>query len=407
MASRSTPGLTMRDAWEIGRVPRIAIVAEGDANSTDCWSGSAQRFVQSLRKFGAAVDVYDAALYAWPRAVAAVRSYHPVRARWRQRYGLGTHPFNVKSTLARRALLKSRIAYDAVVQIGATFSLNRAAIGSAQYILYCDSNIAYSRRGAPYSAASRLNESEYRDAFEREEAVYDSADRIWTMSDALASSFHTDFNQSPEKTLTIYAGLNNPPRIVTDTPRQRRILFVGKDHERKGSRVLLRAFEIVRSEIPDAELHMVGRAHQADDPRGVMSYGVVSRSSDAGAALLDGLFATSAVYCMPSRYEPFGIAFLEAMSARLPCIGVSQWAMPEIIEDRVTGWLVADADEKGLARVIIRALRNADQCERMGELGRKRVMQRFTWDKVAERAIADIRNARLLSSSSASSMFSP
>ena len=396
----------MHDVWEIGRVPRIALVAEGDANTGDCWSGSAQRFVHALRKFGAAVDVYDAALYSWPRAVAAVRSYHPDRARWRQRYGLGTHPFNVKSTVARRALLKSRVAYDAVVQIGATFSLNRAAIGGAEYILYCDSNIAYSRRGAPFSAASRLSESEYKDAFEREGAVYESADRIWTMSDALASSFQTDFNQTPEKTLTIYAGLNNPPRIVTDTPRQPRILFVGKDHERKGSRLLLQAFEIVRSEIPDAELHMVGRTHRTDDPPGVTCYGVVSRTSDAGPALLDGLFATSAVYCMPSRYEPFGIAFLEAMSARLPCIGVSQWAMPEIIDDRVTGWLVADGDVQGLSRAIIHALRNRDQCERMGELGRKRVMQRFTWDKVAERAIADIQGARHLSTSSASSMFS-
>jgi alpha-maltose-1-phosphate synthase len=371
---------------------KVAFIAEGDADTADCWSGSGRKFVQALRAIGLVVDVYDAALRSWPRAVAAMLSYHPMRARWRQRYGLGAIPFFAKSMRAGRALNAHAAPYDAVIQIGATFSLSRARRPNVPYVLYCDSNIAHSRRGAPYSAASRLSEREFAAAMQREKSIYDSADRIWTMSDALAESFRQDFEQPSDKIRTIYAGMNNPPREVTAAHRLPRILFVGKDHERKGSTVLLQAFEIVRGAIPEAELHMVGRSPAATDPFGVVSYGVVSRETQAGSALLDALFATSAVFCMPSRYEPFGIAFVEAMSAGLPCVGTTQWAMPEIIEHGETGYLVADGSVDELATALIAILRDPINAAGMGARGRERALSRFTWDRVAASAVTDLND---------------
>jgi starch synthase len=373
-------------------LPTVAVFAEGDANTADCWSGSGQKFVQALRETGVRVDVYDAALRSWPRALAAVLSYHPTRARWRQRYGLGAVAFLAKSARAAHALDARAVAYDAVIQIGATFAVSGASRRHSPYVLYCDSNIAHSRRGAPYSAASRLSDREFRSALTREKDIYDAADRIWVMSDALARSFRTDFGQPVEKVVTIYAGMNNPPSPVHDARRLPRILFVGKDHERKGSAVLLEAFELVRRAVPDAELHFVGRRPEASDPAGVVAHGVVSRETLEGRTLLDGLFASSSIFCMPSRYEPFGIAFVEAMSAGLPCVGTRKWAMPEIIDDGETGWLVADGAVEELARILVAALRDPSQCAEMGARGRERAHTRFTWERVAARAVADLRS---------------
>ena len=370
--------------------PKVAFIAEGDANTADCWSGSAEKFVTALRCAGVSVDTYDAALDSWPRAVAAMLSYHPTRLRWRQRYGLGAVPFLARSMRVDRALTARTRDYDAVIQVGATFAVGRGRRLDTPYILYCDSNVAHSRRGAPYSAASRLTEREFRAAYRREKAIYDAADRIWTMSDALAASFRDDFEQPSDKVLTIYAGMNNPPDRVVGAKKKRRILFVGKDHERKGSQVLLQAFERVRRAVPDCELHLVGRDKSESDPAGVVSHGVISRDTADGRALLDELFATSSVFCMPSRYEPFGIAFVEAMSAGLPCVGTTKWAMPEIIEAGETGWLVDDGAVEDLARVLINALRNPVLCERMGARGRERAFARFTWDSVAARAVSDL-----------------
>ena len=369
----------------------VALIAEGDANTADCWSGSGQKFVQVLREAGVRVDVYDAELRSWSRAVAAVLSYHPTRARWRQRYGLGAVSFLARSARVSRALTARSVRYDAVIQVGATFTVGSAPRRGAPYLLYCDSNLAYSRRGAPYSAASRLSDREFESALKRERDIYDAADRIWVMSDALAQSFRVDFAQPAEKIMTIYAGMNNPPSPVSATRGSPRILFIGKDHERKGSGALLRAFELVRRAIPVAELHMVGRPSVASDPPGVVSYGVVSRATEDGRTLLDELFAGASIFCMPSHYEPFGIAFVEAMSAGLACVGTAGWAMPEIIEDGTTGWLVADGAVDDLAHVLIAGLCDPSLCAQMGARGRERALARFTWERVAARAIADLQ----------------
>lgn len=372
--------------------PHIAFVAEGDANTTDCWSGSGRKFVEALRGAGARVDVYDAELKSWSRAAAAALTYHPTRKRWQQRYGLGTVPFQVRSARISSALAAAPERYDAIVQVGATFVLSREARRGAPYIVYSDSNIAYAMRGAPYSSASKLAPGEVESAFRRERNVYEAADRIWAMSDALARSFRADFAQPDDKIKTIYAGANNPPAPVPGVHREPRILFVGKDHQRKGSSVLLEAFQIVRREIPQAELHVVGGLHLDGDHPGVVTHGFVSRSTPAGQHQFDHLFATASVFCLPSRYEPFGIAFLEAMQAGLACVGTDRWAMPEIIDEGKTGWLVPDGSVADLAAVLTAALRDPGRCAAMGALGRQRCLEQFTWERSARRAINDLES---------------
>jgi len=370
--------------------PHIAFVAEGDASTADCWSGSGRKFVEALRDAGARVDTYDAELKSWSRAAAAALTYHPARKRWQQRYGLGLVPFQVRSAKVNAALADAPNRYDAIVQIGATFAISAAARRGAPYVVYCDSNIAYALRGAPYSAASRLAPAEQESAFRREREVYETVDRIWTMSNSLAESFRTDFGQPQDKIATIYAGANNPPAPVPAVHREPRILFVGKDHERKGSRVLLEAFEIVRRALPQAELHLVGGIHLDGDHPGVVTHGFVSRSTPAGQHQFDHLFATASLLCLPSRYEPFGIAFLEAMHAGLACVGTDRWAMPEIIDHGRTGWLVPDGSVGELATVLINALLDPSQCVAMGALGRRRCLEQFTWDRTATRALNDL-----------------
>jgi len=370
---------------------KVAFVAEGDANTADCWSGSARSFVRALREGGVQVDVFDAELGSWPRAFTAGVTYHPRRERWRQRYLLGSLPFLVRSTRLSRAIIHSGTSYDAVIQVGANFAVSEEARSRVPYILYCDSNLAYARRGAPYSAASKLAPRELEDALRRERAVYDSATRIWTMSAALSASFESDFAQPSRKMKTIYAGANNPPARLPSRRANPRILFVGRDHHRKGSALLLQAFKRVQESIPHAELHMVGGIPPEADQAGVIAHGVISRSTAAGARKLDELFATATLFCMPSRYEPFGIAFVEAMAAGLPCVGTASWAMPEIIEDGRTGWLVPDGSVGELTKVLVEALRDPAECLRRGALGRQRSLGMFTWQRVAGRAIADLR----------------
>lgn len=58
---------------------------------------------------------------------------------------------------------------------------------------------------------------------------------------------------------------------------------------------------------------------------------------------LKALFLSSDIFCMPSRYEPFGTVFAEAMLHGLPCVGSRAYGSEVIIEG-VTGWLVEAGD---------------------------------------------------------------
>lgn len=375
---------------------RVAFVAEGDAESWNSWSGCARSFVQALRRRGITVDVYNAELIGWRRLLVAGGTLSLSKARWRARHGVDAIAFRAKSQIATQALRRAQGSYDAIIQAGATFQIAPAIKGRALSVVYADSNIRLAEAGRPYSGVTALPRRSIEDVVQIEQSVYDSADQIWSWSEALRSSFIDSFGQAPSKVRTIFAGANAKfdANVVaggrTDGPP--RILFVGKDHRRKGSEVLLEAFSAVRDRIPDAELHFVG-ANPVQDPRdGVICHGIIDGGSESGRMKLTALYQGATVFCLPSRYEPFGVSFVEAMLMGLPCIGTRRWAMPEIIDDPETGWLVEDGDVGDLVRALLEALSDRETSALRGARGRDKALTAFTWDRVAERAEAELRS---------------
>lgn len=373
---------------------RIAFVAEGDAETIQCWSGCAREFVSALRRCGAHVDVINAELAGWARWRVAAAAWHPRRDRWRQGFALGDAAANHKAAAAAAALGRRAEPYDAIIQAGATFEIPRGVTANAVRILYADANIRFASRGRPFSGVSRLDQAAIERIACREHRIYDAVDLIWTWSDALRDSFISDFRQAPAKVTTIFAGANVMPGDGISRPPVGRsipmILFVGRDHVRKGSATLLEAFPAVREAIPGAELHLVGGIPSTVRAPGVINHGLIDTRLTAGRELLNSLYERATVFCLPSRYEPFGVVFVEAMLAGLPCIGTNRWAMPEIIEDGVSGWLVQDGDVRGLSSLLVRVLEDPGRAAIMGMRGRERALTLFTWDRVAERALTEL-----------------
>ncbi len=90
-------------------------------------------------------------------------------------------------------------------------------------------------------------------------------------------------------------------------------------------------------------------------------------------------------FALPSFNEPFGTGFLEAMAAGLPCIGSVCGGTPEIIEDGVTGLLASFGDAPALARHMHTLWSDRALARRMGQVGRRRVEERFSWSIVGAR----------------------
>ncbi len=87
------------------------------------------------------------------------------------------------------------------------------------------------------------------------------------------------------------------------------------------------------------------------------------------------------LFVMPSRYDSFGIVYLEAWGRGKPVIGATAGAIPEVIEENRDGLLVEFGDVEKLASKILYLLEHPELRREMGEAGRKKVMERFNWEK--------------------------
>jgi len=168
--------------------------------------------------------------------------------------------------------------------------------------------------------------------------------------------------------------LPDPP----DGPREPTVLYVGSDWRRKGGDVLVDAFRRVRSERPDARLQIVGTEEPAAED-GVEVLGFL-RDRDR----LADLYARASVFCLPSRFEPYGLVAVEAMAHELPCV-VTPGALAEVVLDGETGIVVPQEDPVALAGALSRLLDDPPYARRLGVDARSRVEEQLTWDAVVER----------------------
>ena len=112
------------------------------------------------------------------------------------------------------------------------------------------------------------------------------------------------------------------------------------------------------------------------------------------------LYSHCAVFCCPSVYEPFGIINLEAMACKAPVVASATGGILEVVVDEETGHLVEfEADPvttfpvdaakfaKYLAERITGLLNDPEKAQRMGEAGRKRVEEHFSWTAIAAQTI--------------------
>jgi len=176
------------------------------------------------------------------------------------------------------------------------------------------------------------------------------------------------------------------------------ILFIGRLVGVKGVDKLIMAMPHVLQRIPNAKLVIVGLG-------GLQDYLVnlvrTIKLQDFIKFRFEFLpeeerilhYAACDIAVFPSLYEPFGIVVLEAMSMERPVVvgaaGVS--GMREIVipcgEDQC-GYHVNPDNPSDIAWGITSALESTEKKEWLGKNGRRRVLDEFTWDKIAENTVA-------------------
>jgi glycosyltransferase involved in cell wall biosynthesis len=197
---------------------------------------------------------------------------------------------------------------------------------------------------------------------------------------------------SPEIVRTVYYGLDPAPfdeRDDSEIAAVRRELSedgplvgtVGRLTEQKDLPVLLRAFDQVLEAVPDAHLAIVGRGEQENDLRALArQLGTADQVTFTGFRDdVPALMCAFDVFALSSRWEGFGVVFLEAMAARTPIVASDTSAIPEVVGRGAdsAGRLVEPGDVDGFATAIADLLSDDEERDRVGELGRQRLETQF------------------------------
>ena len=175
------------------------------------------------------------------------------------------------------------------------------------------------------------------------------------------------------------------------------LLFVGRLTWVKGVRNLLQAMPLVLKEYPDTKLVILGKGEEQTDvvetaERLNMKDNIIYRFDFVSENERILHYAAADVCVFPSTYEPFGIVSLEAMAMEKPVV-VGAHGVVGFKEQVVnggtdqTGVHINGQDPSDIAWGIKETLRNPQKAKNWGENGRRRVLEYFTWRKVAEQTI--------------------
>lgn len=182
-------------------------------------------------------------------------------------------------------------------------------------------------------------------------------------------------------------------RIRKDRPV---VLLVGRIVPHKGIEHFLEASRYV----PGAQFLVAGEGSSLEGmERLAESLGVTDRVRFLGRVSQENLprvYAACDVFVLPSvsRLEAFGIVALEAMATGKPVVVADIPGVREVIEDGREGLLADPVNPQDLAAKIQRLIGDPALRERMGRLGREKVLANFTTEKVADQVLAIYEEVR-------------
>jgi glycosyltransferase involved in cell wall biosynthesis len=225
------------------------------------------------------------------------------------------------------------------------------------------------------------------------------ATKIISVSKFTAQSIINDYNVMPDKITVIPNAVDTTrfnPNICGKKIRDNwnhasepLILYVGRLVPTKGLIYLIMAFKNVYRDHNNTKLFVVGEGSQKHElillTRKLNLENSIKFLGRVPDEELPYLYAAADLVVLPSLLEGFGIVLLEAMAMSKPCIGTNAGGIPEVIVDGETGIVVPVRNSSALYDAICMILEDKLLARKLGEAGRSRVMEKFTWNVVAKK----------------------
>lgn len=226
-------------------------------------------------------------------------------------------------------------------------------------------------------------------------------DRVLTVSEASLRDIAREYGVSRGRMRVVGNGINlDVFHPMPELPRRpdRLITTLSADAPLKGFRYLLEALHELRRQRPGVHLVVVGKPGLETDTEATIRKLALTEAVQFTGYLeardIVRHYAQATIAVVPSLYEGFGFPAGEAMACCVPVVSTRGGALPEVVgEDGQSGLLVPTRDAQALARAIAELLDDPARRVAMGEAGRRRVLEHFTWKRAAERTVEAYREA--------------
>jgi alpha-maltose-1-phosphate synthase len=248
-----------------------------------------------------------------------------------------------------------------------------------------------------------------------ERTAYQNADGVIAVSESMKADVQALYGVAPERVRVIHNGIDpDEYRPVHDPDALRRlgvdpdapmILFVGRITRQKGILHLVRALRhldpgvqvVLCAGAPDTQEIAAEMRQLVDEARAESSVAIVWIPEMLPKEEIITLYTHADVFVCPSVYEPFGIINLEAMACETPVVASAVGGIPEIVVPGETGILVPfeaaggdspeprdpDGFSRALAAAMNELIRAPDRRAAMGQAARRRVLDQFSWSRIA------------------------
>ncbi|MEB7503467.1 glycogen synthase [Arthrobacter koreensis] len=257
-----------------------------------------------------------------------------------------------------------------------------------------------------------------------EKTAYDAASAIIAVSEGMRKDILRAYPEvTPGKVRVVHNGIDTDAwhpdhdpdgvRALGIDPDAPSVVFVGRNTRQKGVPYLLRAAALLPPEV-----QLVLCLGAADTPELAAETaelitelsrsrtGVVVIERMLPRAELIKVLSSATVFACPSIYEPLGIVNLEAMACGTAVAASATGGIPEVVDDGVTGLLVPldqvqdgtgtpldpDAFVRDFAAALTVLATDPDRAREMGEAGRRRASEHFSWEAIAEQTLQVYRS---------------
>jgi glycosyltransferase involved in cell wall biosynthesis len=222
--------------------------------------------------------------------------------------------------------------------------------------------------------------------------------RVVVVSENSIKDIHDDMGVDLDRMRLVPVGVDPDlfkPRPDVIRQSGRLITTASADVALKGLPYLLEAMAKLRTERDDIRLTIIGRPRPGKSMDLIEKLGLrdsIDFVSGVPDERIVELYAEAELAVVPSLYEGFSLPAIEAMSTGVCLVATDGGALPEVTGrdgDTVLQCPAGDAD--ALAAAIRRGLDDAELRARVGQAGRQRVVERWSWRHCAQLTVDQYR----------------